>query len=174
MNKLLLISLLSLSLLTAQSYSIKNGSMTLTAKAKTVGIESDFQGKGDGLNGVLNLNEKSFSFTYDLWQIDTGNELRNDHMHENHLETEDYPTAMFSGKIIEQSDAKIVAEGIFKLHGEEKKIQIEGKISNGFLTADWVLNLKDFNIEIPRKFIFAKLDENLSMSINCKLIKEEE
>ena len=106
---LLLISQISF----AQLYEIKNGSMTFKAVAKTIGIESDLIGTGNGLSGVINLNKKTFHLKYDLWEIDTGIELRNDHMHENYLETEDYPEVIFKGSIIENIEGKLLVKGTF-------------------------------------------------------------
>ena len=158
-------------LIFAQNYRIENAEMSFLAVARTVGIESDLEGKGNCLSGYINLDRMTFSFVYDLWQMDTGIELRNDHMHENYLETEDYPEAKFSGKIIEIKNNELRVQGIFSLHGVEKEIQVTGKIEEAILTAKWSLNLKDYDIEIPQKFLVAKLDENLEMTIKCTLIK---
>lgn len=157
-----------------QNYSIEKAAMRFLAVAKTVGIESDLVGQGNGLTGQLNLTEKRFSFVYDLWEMDTGIELRNDHMHENYLETEDYPEAKFSGTVISFEGNKITVRGVFSLHGVDKEIEVQGNIENSILTAKWVLNLRDYNIEIPKKFLVAKLDENLAMEIKCTLVAQDE
>ena len=96
-------------------------------------------------------------------------ELRNDHMHENHLETEEFPEAIFEGKIISFSDTQIVAEGTFSLHGETKPLNLVAKRNGNKITVEWKLNLKDYNIEVPRKFFFAKLNEVLSMDASFEL-----
>jgi polyisoprenoid-binding protein YceI len=153
----------------SQSYTIENGMFHLEARASVIGIDDEFDASGKGLTGEVDFNKKSFKFVYDLWEIDTGIELRNDHMHENHLETEEYPEAIFEGIISSFSDSSIVAEGTFSLHGETKPLNLTAKRSGSKVTVEWKLNLKDYNIEVPRKFFFAKLNEVLSMDASFDL-----
>lgn len=167
MKSLLLI--LSVVYIYSQSYTIENGMFHLEARASVVGIDDEFDASGKGLTGEINFGKKSFKFVYDLWEIDTGIELRNDHMHENHLETEEYPEAIFEGKIISFSDTEITAEGTFSLHGETRPLNLKAMRSGNKITVEWKLNLNDYNIEIPRKFFFAKLNEVLSMDASFEL-----
>jgi polyisoprenoid-binding protein YceI len=55
--------------------------------------------EGEGLVGETDLRASEFFFEVDLASLDTGIGLRNRHMRENYLETEDYPFASFSGRI---------------------------------------------------------------------------
>lgn len=169
----MLLCLISLKIVFAQVFNIESGNIVFEAKAKTVGIDSEFKGKGNGLKGSLNLTENKFKFVYDLWNLDTGIELRNDHMHENYLETEDYPEAKFSGDIINIEGDSLVVVGFFELHGHKKKVEIRAVKIKNVITARWRLKLSDFNIEIPRKFFFAKLSETLEMSAHINLVENK-
>lgn len=159
--------------LSSQKYVVENGMFSLEARASVIGIEDEFDATGKGLSGELDLSAKTFRLVYDLWEIDTGIELRNDHMHENHLETEEYPEAIFEGKILEFSDKIIKVSGVFKLHGEEKSLRLIANRDGEKVSAEWKLNLTDYNIEIPRKFLFAKLNEVLSMKAVFELKESE-
>jgi len=55
--------------------------------------------EGEGLVGGTDLAVSEFFFEVDLASLDTGLGLRNRHMRENYLETEEYPFASFSGRI---------------------------------------------------------------------------
>jgi polyisoprenoid-binding protein YceI len=55
--------------------------------------------EGEGLVGGTDLRASEFFFEVDLASLDTGIGLRNRHMRENYLETEDYPFASFSGRV---------------------------------------------------------------------------
>jgi len=150
---------------TSQVYTVVNSTLTLEARASVAGIEDEFDATGTGLTGEIDLNKKTFELRYDLWDLDTGIELRNDHMHENHLETEEYPEAIFKGNILSSSGNEWHIEGTFRLHGVENPLAITVEKSGNQFTAEWKLNLTDYEIEVPRKFLFAKLSEILSLNL---------
>lgn len=149
----------------AQTYSIKNGQAKFTTSAETFGVDSQFEGTGNGLNGSINLSDSTFSFTFDLIKLQTGIRLRDNHMHEDYLETDTYPKATFAGKL--KSTGKFnefLATGDFSMHGNKKKITATGTLLSNRLKASWKINLNDFKIEIPEKFMIGKISEILNMS----------
>ncbi len=153
-----------------QVYVMAGGTARFQTSAETFGVDSRFEGSGSGLNGKLNLTDGTLSFSFDLKKLQTGIKLRDSHMHEDYLETETYPTATFTGKVVKGKDpGTLVAQGEFSLHGVKKPVTITGSLSGTFLKAEWKLNLKDFNIEIPEKFMIGKISEVLAMSAEGKL-----
>ncbi|MBN8706332.1 MAG: YceI family protein [Bacteroidetes bacterium] len=158
----------------AQTYTIKNGSAKFTTSAETFGVDSQFEGVGNGLNGTINLTDSTFNFTFDLIKLQTGIKLRDNHMHEDYLETETYPKASFSGKLKATGKfGEVLATGDFSMHGNKKKVTATGSLLSNRLKATWKLNLKDFKIEIPEKFMIGKISEILSMSVDAVLIEEK-
>jgi polyisoprenoid-binding protein YceI len=153
----------------SQSYEIKNGSIEFLAKAELVAVETDLIGKGKGLNGSVDLTNKTFILNYDLWKLDTGIKMRNTHMHENHLESEEFPLVKYSGTIEILNDSTLNIKGVFELHGKKKDLTLKAKIKNKRVTAEWKLNIKDYGIDVPTKFLVAKMSEELAMKVDFVL-----
>jgi len=153
-----------------QVYVMAGGTARFQTSAETFGVDSRFEGSGPGLNGKLNLTDGTLTFTFDLKKLQTGIKLRDSHMHEDYLETETYPMASFTGKVVKGKEpGALIAQGEFSLHGVKKPVTITGTLSGTFLKAEWKLNLKDFNIEIPEKFMIGKISEILTLSAEGKL-----
>ena len=169
MNQFVLIAIF-ITTLNGQQYQFKNEMVTFQATSQTVLTDFDFKGQGNGLSGTLDMTTGSFDFSFNLWTLKTGIRLRDDHMHEVYLETEDYPYATFKGSFVMISDS-VTATGNFSIHGVTQNVQIKGSIKNGRLTATWPVKISDYNIEIPTQFSIAKLKETLQMSIDLELKK---
>src|SRR4051812_21099456 len=55
--------------------------------------------------GIINTSNSEFAFRVEIRSFNGFNsELQRQHFYENYMETEKFPTASFSGKIIEQID----------------------------------------------------------------------
>ena len=101
-------------------------------------------------------------------------------MRENHLETEKFPFAEFSGKMsgfnsaIADSQA-VMAKGTFTIHGVSKEITVQGKakLTDGKfgLVATWNVILQDYEITRP-KFLFLKLSETQKVTLKAELSKK--
>jgi polyisoprenoid-binding protein YceI len=139
-------------------------------------------GNSNDLRAVVDLNTGAFSIAVDLESFHGFNsQLQKEHYAENYVETQEYPDATFSGKIIEEIDlnkqgiSKVRAKGNFTLHG----IRIN-KIIPASLTvvnvnqlkieASFQLNLTDFHIKVPR-MVHKKVAENIEIKVNLLLNK---
>ena len=167
------IILLSSSLSIAQSFKTEEGKATFYSK---VPLHS-FEGNSENLVGLVNLDEGTVDFYIDLETLDTGNGKRDKDMKLT-LETEKYPFAEFFGKLTSDFDPEstsvqdVTVKGIFKIHGVEREIEVEGTMQikeNGlFITAGWILSLLDYNIE-PPKILFIKVDKEQEIEIEALL-----
>jgi polyisoprenoid-binding protein YceI len=152
------LSLLGLEIF-AQSYVSSDGNIRFISKAPF----NEFDGKSSNLNGLIDLDKNVLDFYVDLNTLKTGIGLRDSHMRDKYLETEEYPYAEFTGKIedIEKIDEKslkvgikVTANGKFKIHGISQNREIfgilkltdQGKIS---LETNFTVALKDHQIEKP-------------------------
>jgi len=127
----------------------------------------------------------------DLRQVDTGIELRNEHMRgADYLNTDQYPYASFTlngpvsaavGKLEYGSTTEVTLKGEFAIHGETRDLEIKGQV--GFYPADktlaesgfpgeiltfdgrFMIKLGDFNIKRPQ-FLIMKLAEEQDISIS--------
>lgn len=106
----------------------------------------------------------------DLRELDTGIGLRNQHMRENHLHTEEFPKAVFhgsaepgtlTGALAEGSKVTLELTGDFELHGVTRPRTIPVVIQlrpDGSLEASaaFEVSLEDHDIPLPR-FLMLKL-----------------
>lgn len=141
------------------------------------------------------LRTTSGRFEVDLTTIDTGIKLRNQHMRENHLETDLYPRALFELTRFVSADhdtlapnqmVSVVAEGQFSIHGVSRTYQIplslyydtasevavsrlggmEGNIL--VVNGDWTVALADHDIDRPQ-FLFLRLAAVQKVSVSFAL-----
>jgi len=113
----------------------------------------------------------------DLATFDTGIGKRNQHMRENHLETDRYPRAWFRGGAVEavrrEEGALVVAlRGMLDLHGVVRPLvcdvtirpQDDGSVA---VATDFVVLLSDHDIERPR-FLVMKLADEQKVAVRLK------
>ena len=116
-------------------------------------------------------------FYIDLNTLDTGIGLRNKHMRDNYLETDEYPFAEFTGKmssiptLTTETKSPVTAVGVFKIHGVERQIEVKGTLSKnvkGELELEGGFNvlLSDYAIEIP-KLVFYELAEKQEITFKA-------
>jgi len=159
----------------AQAFASENGYVEFVSSAPML----EFRGKSDHLTGLVDLEKNLVDFYVDLNTLDTGINLRNNHMRDSYLETDKYPFAEFTGKItsdyskLPEEAQKVTVAGIFKIHGVEREMEIDGTLSpkgNGLtLDASWIVKLEDHNIDRPRVVFYELADEqivNISMTLN--------
>jgi polyisoprenoid-binding protein YceI len=139
----------------------------------------EFEGVTDKIDGYVrwkgeNMADSSeFYFEVDLTTLDTGIGLRNRHMQDNYLETDEFRYAVFSGRLDsvqkDQSGSyKAAALGTFKIHGIEKPLRVHVAVSKNEKTsiaeAKFTIVLTDYNIKVP-KLMFMKIDENMEIHV---------
>ena len=131
------------------------------------------------LKGLIETEKKQFAFSVKVRSFKGFNSgFQKDHFNENYLETDKYPEATFSGKIIEDVDfAKnnvltVRAKGILTVHGvpKERIIKSDMTIKDGqiFIKANFTVLLADHNIPIP-KVVHEKLASEIKVEVNSEL-----
>ena len=137
----------------------------------------------DNLAGVLNLEDRSFSFSIPMNSFQGFNSaLQKTHFNENYLETEKYPKSTFNGKIIEEVNfrssgtLKIRAKGKLVIHGieQDRIIRCTIKISPGRISvdSDFTVLLEDHDITIP-SIVQQKIAEVIDVSIRFSMQEME-
>jgi len=161
----------------SQSYYTETGTAIFHSKVPL----HTFSGSSSNLTGLINLDEGTVDFYLDLETLDTGNGKRDKDMRLT-LETDKYPFGEFFGQLIGDFDPNlnqpqdVEVEGVFKIHGKEQNVQIQGQLTpegeQMRLTAAWILELEDYEIE-PPKLLFIKVDQQQEIEINALLIIKE-
>jgi len=149
-----------------------------------------FEGITDKIDGYLYwkddslFSENELYFEIDLNSFDTGIKKRNQDMRKMILETERWPTASYSGKIIrfEKVDTsitvyRVVAMGELTLHGVTKSIEIPGIVQvqdgNIRVKANFSLLLTDYGMKIP-SILVAKVANRIEIRVTVYLQKVAE
>ncbi len=164
----------------ADDYVVVPGKPNLVRFESHAPLET-FDGKTSQVKGTLALSPGALGdsmqvrLEVDLASLDTGIEIRNKHMRENHLETAKHPQAVFRGGTVRklsapnvEPGAKVTFEiaGVLDLHGVEKPLvaAVEMTVASGehgpelHVITRFDVKLSDFGIPRP-KFLVMKLDE---------------
>jgi polyisoprenoid-binding protein YceI len=116
----------------------------------------------------------------DMGSLDTGIDLRNKHMRDNHLHCDKYPTATFRGGRLSKLSASSLTEGQtvtgvitgeMELHGVKRPLEapVEMTFHNGGLhvVSRFKVKLPDYQIPRPQ-FLVMKLDETQSVTLEVE------
>ena len=127
------------------------------------------------LGGAIDADDMSFAFDVQVRSFEGfNNGLQREHFYENYLETDKYPTATFSGKIIERINLEIPgtytvrAKGLLTIHGHTKERIIKAEIiSTGTelkAKATFIIPLIDHQIEVPR-IVNQKIAQEIQVQV---------
>ena len=167
---------------TAVEFTIQPGGASQIEFVSKAPMET-FGGKTKKVSGEVSLDPAqvadsiAVSVHVDMASLDTGVEMRNKHMRENHLHTAQYPDAVFTGGKLENLSARQLEEGkpvtatisgTMNLHGVEKPLQapITMTYRGGTLHVSTQFKIKLADYSIPRpQFLVMKLDEVQAVSV---------
>lgn len=159
----------------AQLYEVNSGSIDFVSEAKLELIKAS----SNDLKGRLDPGKKLFAFVVKIASFNGFNSpLQKEHFNENYMESNQYPNASFSGKIIEDlqidndGDFTIRAKGLLTIHGvaRERIIKCLLKISNGVIavSSSFTVQLAEHNIPIP-KIVYEKLASEIKVEVNATM-----
>lgn len=153
----------------AQTFTTREGTVTFTSAVPL----HEFEGVSHDLNGMISLADSTVDFFVDLETLKTGIGKRDRDMRRT-LETDAFPFAEFTGKLVSRLDVSLetaqeaVVRGEFTIHGVSRDVEITGEITPDGealqLTASWTLSLEDYSIE-PPSLLFMKVDPIQVISI---------
>lgn len=135
--------------------SIERGAINFTSNAQLELIKA----ASDKVQGLLDPATNQFAFSVDIKSFQGFNsQLQREHFNEKYMESEKFPKARFSGKIIESVD--FTADGVFdvrakgdlEIHGVKQTRIIKSKIT-----------VRNGQIEIESKFMVPLADHNITV-----------
>jgi hypothetical protein len=146
---------LSPTLRAQKKFSIEKGDLNFTSNAELELIKAS----SDKVQGLVDPATNQFAFSIDIKSFRGFNsELQREHFNEKYMESERYPKARFSGKIIEQIDFSVPgtyevrAKGDLEIHGQKQTRIIKSTI---VVTAD--------RIQVSSRFFVPLADHNISI-----------
>jgi polyisoprenoid-binding protein YceI len=146
----------TVSLNAQKKFGIEVGTIHFTSNAQLELIKAS----SDKVQGLIDPATNQFAFTVDVKSFQGFNsELQREHFNEKYMESEKFPKARFSGKIIEAIDLTqdntydVRAKGDLEIHGQKQTRIIRSKVivRNGTITIEsrFLVPLTDHNISIP-------------------------
>jgi polyisoprenoid-binding protein YceI len=156
-------------------YQVRNAKVDFHSEAPKELISAET----DELRGLVDLDKKAFAFRIGITSfVGFNSPLQREHFNENYMESNIFPEATFTGKIIEDVDLSkdgiygIRAKGKLKIHGIEKERIIKSLVTvkNGNIQvrSSFTVLLSDHNIRIPR-VVSEKLAPEISVSVTADL-----
>jgi len=155
------------------------GQVSYIAKGRPAFIT--IKGTGNGVTGSLDedkniLNGELF---FDLTTLNSGIDLRDEHLKNNYLEVDKYPKASLkitNLKLPELSSDDQIFEGVLNLHGVDQKIKgiyaLKKSSQIDSFQAEFKVNLISFKINIP-SFQSITVAEEVLIKVNLPISKIE-
>ncbi|HMU09363.1 MAG TPA: YceI family protein [Ferruginibacter sp.] len=159
-------------------YVIKKGQVSFHSNAKLELIKAS----SSQLKGIIDVERRTFAFSVSIKSFDGFNgPLQKEHFNENYMESDKYPAASFSGRIIEEDDFtkdgtyNLRAKGKFSIHGVEQERILQGDITmkNGVmkLVCMFTVLLSEHEIKIPR-IVHEKLASEIDITVTAEFVKQ--
>lgn len=156
-------------------YSTSDGTISFVSNAPLEVITASSK----KMEGLVDGNALTFAFSVIIRTFEGfNNGLQRQHFYENYMETDKYPSASFSGKIIEHIDLTkpgtyvVRAKGQLNIHGREKEriIKVELISTGKEVKASALFNvpLVDHQIEVPR-IVNQKIAQDIEVNIQATL-----
>jgi hypothetical protein len=161
-------------------FTVTKSQMSFTSNAELEVIKA----ASAKVQGLIDPTSNQFAFNVDVRSFQGFNSaLQREHFNEKYMESERYPKASFSGKIIEPIDYSldgvydIRAKGELDIHGQKQTRIIKSKltIANGVMQirARFFVPLADHNISIPTivsQKIATEIEVNFEASMSMQAL----
>jgi polyisoprenoid-binding protein YceI len=155
-----------------------SGVINITSNAQLEMIKAT----SDKVQGIIDPSNNQFAFSVAMVSFRGFNtELQRQHFNDSYVESDKYPKATFSGKIIEQIDFtvdgtyEVRAKGNLDIHGQKQIRIIKSKliIKNGGVSieAHFTVPLPDHNISIP-KIVNQKIATEIDLTFTASMIPQ--
>jgi len=166
------------SVLHAQKFNVQRGEISFASNAQLELIKAS----SDKVTGIVDAATNQFAFSVPIQSFRGFNsDLQRQHFNDNYLESDQYPKATFTGKIIEQVDFGkdstyvLRAKGELDIHGQKQTRIIRSKmiLKNGTIRieSDFQVPLSDHNISIPR-IVNQKIATEIEVIFQASLTRQ--
>ncbi len=171
----------------ASNIAAQNSSAIYVAQKNSIAFHSNtkaelIKASSSQLKGIIDANKRTFAFSVAVKTFDGFNSpLQKEHFNENYLESDKFPTASFSGHIIEEDDFtrdgtyNIRAKGKFIIHGVEQERILQGDLTvkNGVIKLSCIFTvlLAEHEIKIPR-IVHEKLASEIKVTVQAEFTKK--
>lgn len=159
-------------------YSLQKSLISFHSNTKTELIKAS----SSELKGILDAHNRTFAFSVDMKTFNGFNgPLQKEHFNENYMESNRFPTATFTGHIIEEVDFtkdgtyNVRAKGKFTIHGVQQERILQGDlvVKNNIIkmTCIFTVFLSEHDIKIPR-VVHEKLASEIKVEMQAEFVKK--
>ncbi|HET9054392.1 MAG TPA: YceI family protein, partial [Cyclobacteriaceae bacterium] len=121
---------------------------------------------------LFNPQSGDIAFSVPIREFQFEKKLMQEHFNEKYMESDKYPNATFSGKLVgfdpaAQSEQAVKAKGKLTLHGVTKDVELPGTVRAGekiAMKSKFRVKLADYNIKIPQ-LVFQNIAEEVEVSV---------
>lgn len=160
---------------TAQSiFEMNAGSIHFNSSASLETIDAT----SNKTRGVVDINQNTFAFSVEITSFEGFNSaLQKEHFNENYLESDLFPKATFTGKLIDKFDAAkasqtLRAKGQLDIHGVKMERIISVTLTksgqNYIISSNFNIAVADHGITIPR-IVNQKIAEIIMVEVKGTL-----
>ena len=142
----------------SQKYIISDSDVTFFSYAPV----EDIKAESTQMQGVVDFTTQEFFFRVPIESFIFPSSLMQEHFNESYLESHLFPMSVFKGNFsnlseLNQNTQNINTKGKILIHGIEKEIDISTKLvyqgEKIIFSSQFFIQLKDFEIKIPKMFI---------------------
>jgi len=160
-------------------FSVRKSEMSFTSNAELELITAS----SNKVQGLIEPATSKFAFSVDIISFEGFNSrLQREHFNEKYMESDRFPKARFSGKIIEPIDFstdglwEVRAKGELEIHGQKQTRIIKSKVTieNGLLSIEsrFLVPLADHNISIP-SIVSQKIATEIEVEFKATMAPQE-
>jgi hypothetical protein len=178
MKTIILIAMLSLTRICLSQENMISKSGTINFEASVASFE-EVKATNNNVTFVLNPMTGEIASLALIKGFRFKVALMEEHFNENYIESDQYPKAIFKGKIdgfdvneLNPNPKNFIIKGTLTLHGKSKDINVSARISKSAaginLVSDFSVNASDFNIPIP-SIVKNKVSNKINIRIAAVL-----
>lgn len=163
------------SLSAQDKYFTRTGHIYIISATPLLDLEAD----NNQVASILDIKTGELVFTLLMKSFIFKEALAQDHFNENYVESDKYPKAGFSGKILQMENLdlskagkyNVIVEGDLTIHGQKNKVKSKGtiEVKNDLIIAQakFEINVYDYGIKIP-KLVQDKVNKIIPITVEMK------
>lgn len=121
---------------------------------------------------MLNVETNDLVFSIPIRDFQFAKKLMQEHFNEKYLESDKYPKATFSGKLLNFNSSQsgkqsVQAKGKLTIHGVTREVEIDGTATKDdkiTIASKFILKLADYKVEIPQ-LMFQNIAEEIEVTL---------
>lgn len=166
----------SLQTVAQTKYFTRNGTVTFFSSAPLEDITADNR----SVTAILDLETGALEFSALMRSFNFKKALMQEHFNENYVESDQFPKAVFKGKIVDigrvdfdtPGTYPVTVDGDLSLHGVSQPLKTEATLEVGdqgiFGHSEFIARPADYDIEIPN-LVRDKIGKEIKVTVEVQL-----